>query len=102
MNLNMEFKTELKPDETLLIGSWKVDDGKIIADEVCERIEKLVANYLGKVAVDKTGWEILYKDLNDSRYWLLTFPNSFWQGGGPPMLKMLTQTEVTEKFELLN
>ncbi|WP_163444541.1 Imm27 family immunity protein [Flavobacterium columnare] len=98
----MEFNTELKSDEILLIGSWKMDDGKIIADEVCERIEKLVANYLEKVAVDKTGWEILYKDTTDNRYWLLTYPNSDWQGGGPPILKMLTQKEVTEKFELLN
>ena len=97
----MEFNTELKPDEIILVGSWKMDGGKVVADEVCQRIEKLVENYLGKVAVDKTGWEILYRDSNDNRYWLLTYPNSEYHGGGPPTLKMITQTEVTEKFELL-
>lgn len=37
----MEYNIELKPDENLLIGSWKMDDGKVVGDEVCERIEKL-------------------------------------------------------------
>jgi len=78
-----------------------MDEGKVVADEVCQRIEKLMTNYLRKVAVDKTGWEILYRDSNDNRYWLLTYPNSNWNGGGPPTLKMITQTEVNEKFELL-
>jgi len=97
----MEFNTELKSDEIILIGSWKMENGKVVADEVCQRIENLVKNCLRKVAVDKTGWEMLYKDSNDYRYWLLTYPNSDWNGGGPPTLKMITQTEVTEKFELL-
>lgn len=97
----MEFNTELKSDEIVLVGSWKMDDGKVVADEVCQRIEKLITNCLKKVAVDKTGWEILYRDSNDNRYWLLTYPNSDWHGGGPPTLKKITQNEVTEKFELL-
>ena len=94
----MEFNTELKLDEIVLVGLWKMDSGKVVADEVCQRIEKLVTSYLREVTVDKTGWEILYRDLNDNRYWLLIYPNSDWNGGGPPTLKMITQTEVTEKF----
>ena len=97
----MEFNIELKSDEIILVGTWKIDNAKIVADEVCQRIEKLVTNHLRKVDVDKTGWEKLYIDSNDNRYWLLTFPNSDWNGGGPQTLKMITQTEVTEKFELL-
>jgi Immunity protein 27 len=96
----MELNTELKSDEIILVGLWKIDNGKVVADEVCQRIEKLVTNYLRKVNVDKTGWEILYNDSNDNRYWLLTYPNSDWNGGGPPTLKMITQTEITKKFEL--
>ena len=94
----MEFNTELKSDEILLVGLWKMESGKVVADAVCQRIEKLVTNYLRKVAVDKTGWEILYRDSSDNRYWSLTYPNSELHGGGPPTLKMITQTEVTEKF----
>lgn len=97
----MEDNTEINSEETLLQGSWKMEGGKIVADEVCQRIEKLVESYLRKVAVDKTGWEILYQDPNDNRYWLLTYPKSEYHGIGPKELKILTQTEVTEKFELL-
>lgn len=97
----MEYNIELKPDENLLIGSWKMDDGKVVGDEVCERIEKLKKNYLRKVPVDKTDWEILYQDPKDNRYWLLFYPNSEYHGGSAPTMKMLTQTEVTQKFGLL-
>ena len=97
----MEFNIELKPDEILLIGSWKMDAGKVVSDEVCVRIEKLKNNYLKKVTVDKSGWETLYQDPKDNRFWLLFYPNSENHGGNSPTLKMLTQTEVTEKFGLL-
>ncbi|MFC7772968.1 Imm27 family immunity protein [Flavobacterium sp. GCM10027622] len=97
----MEFNTEINPEETLIVGSWKMDNGKVVGDQVCRRIEELKNNYLKKVAVDKSGWKTLYQDPKDSRYWLLTYPNSEYHGGGPPALKMLTQTEVIEKFGLL-
>lgn len=51
--------------------------------------------------VDKSGWETLYQNLTDNRYWLLTCQNSDWNGGGPPTLKLIRQTEVIEKFGLL-
>lgn len=95
----MEFITEINPEETLLVGSWKMDNGKMVADKVCQRIEKLMANYLRKVA--EGNWETLYQDPKYNRYWLLNYPYSDWHGGGPPSLKMITQTEVTEKFGLL-
>lgn len=95
----MEFNTEINADENLIVGSWIMDNGKVIGDQACLRIEELRKNYLKKVAVGD--WEILYEDPKDNRYWLLEFPHSGYHGGGPPTLKMLTQTEVTEKFGLL-
>ncbi|MES2574737.1 MAG: Imm27 family immunity protein [Bacteroidota bacterium] len=94
----MEFSNKLNTVETILIGSWKKNGDKIIADEICERIEQLKSNYLKKVSVDITGWEVLYQDPHDNRYWLLTYPNSELHSGGPPILKMITATEVYEKF----
>ncbi|WP_262495014.1 Imm27 family immunity protein [Algoriphagus boritolerans] len=67
-------------------------------DEICKRIEKLKSDYLIKVAVDETGWETLYQDPNDNRYWLLTYPNSEYHGGGPPTLKVITSIEAFEIF----
>jgi hypothetical protein len=90
----MEFSNELNTEETLLIGSWKKRGDTVVADEICERIEKLKSNYLRKVSTEKTAWQILYQDPNDNRYWLLDYPNSAWQGGGSPTLKMIRATEV--------
>ena len=95
----MKNNTKINPEETLLVGSWNMDNGKVVADKVCQRIEKLMANYLRKVA--EGNWETLYQDPKDNRYWLLNYPHSGWHGGGPPSLEMITQTEVTQKFGLL-
>ena len=96
----MNDNTEINSEEILLMGSWKMSDGKVVADEVCSRIETLKSSYLKKIAVDKSGWETLYQDPNDNRYWLLIYPNSENQGGGAPTLKNITRTEAYEKFEI--
>jgi len=89
---------ELKNSETILVGSWIKSGEKIIGDENCQRIEHLKSNYLIKVTVEQIDWEVLYQDPNDKRYWLLTYPHSDWHGGGPPTLKMITLSEVNQKF----
>lgn len=98
----MENNPKLKKEEIILVGSWKMSGDKVVADEICKRIEILVDTYLRKVAIDKTGWEMLYQDPNDNRYWLLTYPNSDWQNGGPPTLKVITQIEMAEKVDVLS
>ena len=44
-----------------------------MADEVTKRIQQLVRDYLKKVATDRTGWEVLYRDPGDGRYWELSY-----------------------------
>ena len=62
-------------------------DGKsVIPDQIAERINWLTKHYLVKVTTDESGWNTLYKDPEDGRYWELTFPDSELQGGGPPSL----------------
>ena len=90
----------LKKNETILIGSWLRDKDKVVADDVCNRIDWLINHFLKKITTDQSGWEILYQDLNDKRYWTLTYPNGNWHGGGPPTLKAITQTEALTKFKL--
>ncbi|MBI2735202.1 MAG: hypothetical protein HYX38_01410 [Rhodospirillales bacterium] len=58
----------------------------MVADEICKRIETLVANYLDVLGVDASGWDTLYRDPNDSRLWELVHPQSELSGGGPPEL----------------
>lgn len=78
--------TPLRPDETELTGHWRLVAGKTIADETCERIQQLVRERLVKIATDTSGWQILYRDPQDSRLWELTYPQGAMQGGGPPKL----------------
>ena len=76
----------IENQEIALRGSWKFDGKKVLKDSVCERIEYLISNYLKKVASDSSGWNTLYQDPQDNRYWELIYPNSELHGGGPPSL----------------
>lgn len=70
----------------------------MIADKECERIQWLINNSLLKVAIDSSGWDVLYKDESDNRYWELIYPNSELQGGGPPSLILLSELQAKEKY----
>jgi hypothetical protein len=87
----------LRPEETDLLGRWVVVNGKVVGDETTERIEWLVSNYLEKVAV-KGGWDTLYKDPQDGRYWEHIYPESHMHGGGPPRLMYLSHEQVAERY----
>jgi hypothetical protein len=85
-------------DETLIVGTWKLVGGKLVADEACERIAYLVKSYLVKVSTDVTGWDFLYKDPQSGKYWELTYPQSELHGGGPPKLEMITVEAARGKY----
>lgn len=55
--------------EREICGKWIVKDKKIQADESCRRIEILIANHLRLIGHDASGWDRLYLDPNDGRYW---------------------------------
>lgn len=90
----------LKEEEKLLSGKWIFKDGKIEEDSVSKRINWLKDNYLIKIGRDKTGWEILYKDPNDGRYWELIYENSELQGGGAPTLSFISKEEAVLKYNI--
>ncbi len=85
---------EILPEEQVLIGNWIFQNGKMIADQICQRIEHLTNHYLNKIAVDKTGWATLYLDPQDKRFWEKNYPQGHMQGGGPPRLQMITRDEA--------
>lgn len=93
---------DLRPDEYLLIGRWIDDAGTLKADSVCERIEWLIAHRLKRLADSPEwgGWETLYQDSNDGRYWERTYPQSDLHGGGPPKLQVLSATAAAQKYRL--
>ncbi len=89
---------KLQPEETDLLGKWQVVDGNVVGDATAERIEALIEHQLEKIAVDSTGWETLYRDPDDGRYWELTYPESSWHGGGPPRLTCLSHEQAVAKY----
>ena len=92
----------LRSDEQMLIGRWITVDGSVKADPVCQRIDWLLAHKLRKVAISPQwgGWETLYQDTDDGRYWERTFPESSQHGAGPPKLQVLTPDEAKRKYGL--
>lgn len=63
---------------------------------------ELTRAYLTKVAVSEAfgGWETLYQDPADLRFWELTYPHGEMHGGGPPTLKSLTVQEAKSKYRV--
>jgi Immunity protein 27 len=90
----------LQPGEVRLDGKWEFVGGKMRADPVTERIELLTTKYLTKVSMDASGWETLYRDPQDGRYWELTYPQSHMHGGGPPSLVLVEKDQVKSKYNL--
>lgn len=92
----------LGPDETDLIGQWVKEGNRVIGDPVEARIDRLIAHHLQKLAVSPEfgGWEILYRDPDDGRYWELTYPHGEMHGGGPKRLTNIPAMAAIAKYLL--
>jgi hypothetical protein len=90
---------KILPDENILVGQWTTDEeGNVIADSVCRRIEELIKCHLKEIARDNSGWDVLYCNPEDGRLWELTYPKSSLHGGGPPQLRCVTSDEAKKKY----
>ena len=92
---------KIDPSETIIEGKWLVNSrNRIIGNENCERIHDLKENHLVFITTDESGWDSLYQDPTDGRFWEHTYPQSHLHGGGPPTLRNLTPIEAKEKYGL--
>lgn len=91
---------KLRPNETELRGNWMFIESSIKADDVSKRIEILISSYLIEMCTDESGWNKLYQDPDDKRFWELTYPDSEMHGGGAPLLKNLSMQEAKEKYRI--
>ena len=89
---------KLNSQEYDIIGHWLKSDGRVVADNNCNRIDYLVNHALIRLASDLSGWLTLFQDPTDGRYWELSYPESSDHGGGPPRLRILTHEEAKNKF----
>lgn len=90
----------IEKHETKLIGNWSGDEKGVVKDDVSKRIEWLIFHHLKKVIADASGWDILYQDPNDDRYWELLYMNSEMHGGGPPSLINISFEDAKKKYPL--
>ena len=88
----------IQPNETIITGAWNVLDGRAVADEAARRIEELVHSYLRFIGTDESGWDRLYQDPADKRYWELSYPEGHLHGGGPPQLRVIVASEARQKY----
>ena len=90
----------LMPDELSLEGKWLINGKEASADDVCKRIEWLTSEVLEELGCDESGWERLYRDPGDKRLWVRYYPQSEMHGSGPPSLKLISESEAKEKFNV--
>lgn len=97
----MSYFELLNSSETMLEGKWDFLDGKVVADFTCQRIRFLIKNTLIKLTTDESGWDTLYQDSKDGRYWEVIFLHSGWHGGGPEALRLLDANTAKQKYKLI-
>ncbi|MEI6200518.1 MAG: Imm27 family immunity protein [Enhydrobacter sp.] len=64
------------------------------------RIYGLIGGRFQKLGHSGDGWDTLYRDTVDGRFWELTYPQSHMHGGGPPRLTMLHLAVAKAKYRL--
>ena len=91
---------KINPKENILKGSFILTKKGVELDDISKRINELISNYLIKIKTDETGWDTLFKDPSDNRFWELVYANSDMQGGGPPILRYISIHDANIKYEL--
>ena len=88
----------INANESEIRGCWVESSDGVTKDANTERIETLIRDYLREVKRDASGWDLLYIDPKDGRFWELSYPDSSLNAGGPPLLKHLSREHVREKY----
>jgi Immunity protein 27 len=89
--------TNLK-DKSELVGSWILSEGRMVEDQTASLIRDLTEKRFRRIALAPSGWETLYQDPEDDRFWELHFPRGEMQGGGPAALRVLGSQAAAVKY----
>jgi hypothetical protein len=88
----------IEPHETMICGEWQVVEGRMAAGPSVLRIRALIDTELEKIGTASGGWETLYRDSRDGRFWELFYPDGEIQGGGPESLRSIDTAEAAHKY----
>jgi len=89
---------KLSPAEILLTERFVLVDDHLTRDGTGERIEVLINSYLQRLTSASDGWDTLYCDPADGRFWELVYPESHMHGGGPRELRCLATDQAATKY----
>jgi hypothetical protein len=89
---------KLLASETDLVGNWRLVGKSIESDETCRRIDWLTKEVLTWVGSDPSGWDTLYLDPGDGRYWERTYLHRASHGGGPPRLSNIKTSDAQRRY----
>ncbi len=89
---------KLLPEEQRIDGRWELQGGRVVADAACQRIAELTSKHLNRVASDGSGWDTLFQDPEDGRYWEMIYTQSEMHGGGPPSLVLINTETARAKY----
>jgi hypothetical protein len=81
--------TDLQPWETELAS---------LTEQDARRAGWLLQNRLLRLAETNFGYDHLYRDPTDGRYWELTHPWPEQHGGGPYVLRAITPSDAAAKY----
>lgn len=91
---------KLSKDETDLVGGLVEKQGSIVPDSVTDGIHFLTKHVLKQVGSFDYGWDVLYVDQNDGRFWELSYPESGSHGGGAPRLTTISPQQARVKYKI--
>ena len=89
---------KISAEEREIEGTFKLVNGRVEDDASCSRIDELTQHYLHEVGRDQSGWDVLFIDPADQRYWELTYSSSGSHGGDAPRLICISQARAREKY----
>ena len=88
----------IAPSETEIIGRHILRDGRVVADDQCQRVQDLVGGYLEFLGKDASGWDALYRDPADGRFWERVYLESAIHGGGPASLRVVEARRLRDVY----
>ena len=87
-----------RPEETEIVATWVVVQGRVEGDAATLRIDRLIADYFVRLGRADGGWSTLYRDPTDGRFWEHSYPQSEMHGGGPPRLQVMPPAAAAAKY----
>lgn len=87
-------------EEILIRGGWERVGDRMVPDASLLRIRDFIATELEKIAECAGGWETLFRNRFDGRFWERFYPLGEMHGGGPESLRRIDVIAAEQKYKV--